>query len=140
MATLFLQPKDLRPATIVLDEPEIGLHPDALVVLSEIIKAIANDGSQVIISTQSVALANCFEPDDFIVVVFGFIITQPLKTIKIIKRCYKIIIMYQFENNATYIKTQHAPIILQEIGLPKIRGKCQALSMLILPFILCNFI
>jgi predicted ATPase len=31
-------------------------------------KAIANDGSQVIISTQSVALANCFEPDDFIVV------------------------------------------------------------------------
>jgi predicted ATPase len=68
MATLFLQPKDLRPATIVLDEPEIGLHPDALVVLSEIIKAIANDGSQVIISTQSVALANCFEPDDFIVV------------------------------------------------------------------------
>jgi hypothetical protein len=26
---------------------------------------------------------------------FGFIITQPLKTIKIIKRCYKIKIMYQ---------------------------------------------
>jgi hypothetical protein len=31
----------------------------------------------------------------------------------------------RIENNATYIKTQHAPIILQEIGLPKIRGKCQ---------------
>lgn len=68
MATLFLQPKDMRPKTIVLDEPEIGLHPDALTVLSEIIKAVANDGSQVIISTQSVTLANCFEPDDFIVV------------------------------------------------------------------------
>ncbi len=68
MATLFLQPKDTRPKTIVLDEPEIGLHPDALTVLSEIIKAVANDGSQVIISTQSVTLANCFELDDFIVV------------------------------------------------------------------------
>ncbi|CAC9514160.1 hypothetical protein [uncultured Gammaproteobacteria bacterium] len=70
MATLFLQPKDLRPATIVLDEPEIGLHPTALAVLSEIIQAVANanDGSQVIISTQSVELANYFEPDDFIVV------------------------------------------------------------------------
>lgn len=68
MAALFLQPKELRPATIVLDEPEIGLHPDALAVLSEIIKAVANNGSQVIISTQSVTLANFFEPDDFIVV------------------------------------------------------------------------
>jgi predicted ATPase len=68
MATLFLQPKNMRSKTIVLDEPEIGLHPDALTVLSEIIKAVANDGSQVIISTQSVTLANCFEPDDFIVV------------------------------------------------------------------------
>jgi predicted ATPase len=68
MATLFLQPKELRPKTIVLDEPEIGLHPAALAVLSEIIQAVANDGSQVIISTQSVELANYFEPDDFIVV------------------------------------------------------------------------
>ncbi len=68
MATLFLQPKDIRPATIVLDEPEIGLHPDALTVLSEIIKAVSAHGTQVIISTQSVTLANCFEPDDFIVV------------------------------------------------------------------------
>jgi len=67
MATLFLQPKELRPSTIVLDEPEIGLHPLALTVLSEIIQSIASDGSQVIISTQSVTLANCFKPDDFIV-------------------------------------------------------------------------
>ncbi|CAB5502336.1 Gll1843 protein [Bathymodiolus thermophilus thioautotrophic gill symbiont] len=68
MATLFLQPKELRPSTIVLDEPEIGLHPTAIAVLSEIIQAIANDGAQVIISTQSVELANYFKPDDFIVV------------------------------------------------------------------------
>jgi predicted ATPase len=68
MATLFLQPKELLPATIVLDEPELGLHPDAITVLSEIIKAISNQGTQVVISTQSVTLANCFEPDDFIIV------------------------------------------------------------------------
>lgn len=68
MATLFLQPKELRPDTIVLDEPEIGLHPDAISVLSEIIKAVSNQGTQVIISTQSVTLANCFEPQDFIIV------------------------------------------------------------------------
>ncbi len=68
MATLFLQPRELRPHTIVLDEPELGLHPDALSVLSDIIQSVANDGSQVIISTQSVTLANCFEPDDFIIV------------------------------------------------------------------------
>ncbi len=68
MATLFLQPKDLRPATIVLDEPEIGLHPAALTVLSDMIKAVSNDEGQVIISTQSVELANHFEVDDFIVV------------------------------------------------------------------------
>ncbi len=68
MATLFLQPKDMRPKTIVLDEPEIGLHPVALTVLSEIIKSVTSNGKQVIISTQSVTFANHFEPDDFITV------------------------------------------------------------------------
>ncbi len=68
MATLFLQPESMRPKTIVLDEPEIGLHPAALVVLSEIIKSVSKGDSQVIISTQSITLANCFEPDDFIIV------------------------------------------------------------------------
>ena len=67
MATLLLQPKQLRPKTIVLDEPEIGLHPAALELLSEIIKSIA-DESQIIISTQSVTLANYFDKNDFIVV------------------------------------------------------------------------
>lgn len=34
MATLFLQPESLRPKSIVLDEPELGLHPAALEVLA----------------------------------------------------------------------------------------------------------
>jgi predicted ATPase len=67
LATLFLQPEWSRPSTIVLDEPELGLHPAALNVLAEIIKSISKT-NQVICSTQSVAFANQFEPEDFIVV------------------------------------------------------------------------
>lgn len=67
MATLFLQPKSLRPKTIILDEPELGLHPAALEVLADIVKATAKE-NQVICSTQSVTFANQFNPEDFVVV------------------------------------------------------------------------
>lgn len=67
MATLFLQPEELCPATIILDEPELGLHPAALVVLGDIIKSISIN-SQIICSTQSVSFANIFQPEDFIIV------------------------------------------------------------------------
>ncbi|MDI1279206.1 AAA family ATPase [Methylobacter sp.] len=67
MAVLFLQPEWSRPETIVLDEPELGLHPAALNVLAEMVKT-ASKQNQVICSTQSVAFANQFEPEDFIVV------------------------------------------------------------------------
>lgn len=67
MATLFLQPKLLRPKTIILDEPELGLHPAALEVLADIVKVTAKE-NQVICSTQSVTFANQFNAEDFIVV------------------------------------------------------------------------
>ncbi len=67
LATLLLQPFDRRPDTIILDEPELGLHPAALDVLAEIIQVTARE-TQVICSTQSVAFANLFEPEDFIIV------------------------------------------------------------------------
>lgn len=67
MATLLLQPQILRPKTIILDEPELGLHPAALEVLADIVKATAKE-NQVICSTQSVTFANQFNPEDFIVV------------------------------------------------------------------------
>ncbi len=67
MATLFLQPEKLRPDTIVLDEPELGLHPAALGVLAEIIRSVSKK-TQIICSTQSVTFANHFQPEDFIVV------------------------------------------------------------------------
>jgi predicted ATPase len=67
MAVLFLQPNVLKPKSIVLDEPELGLHPAALEVLSELVKLASKD-NQVICSTQSVTFANQFNAKDFIVV------------------------------------------------------------------------
>jgi predicted ATPase len=65
LATLLLQP-DL-PALVVLDEPELGLHPFAIVQLAGLLQQAATR-SQVVIATQSVTLMNQFEIDDLIVV------------------------------------------------------------------------
>ncbi|MFH1136318.1 MAG: AAA family ATPase [Pseudomonadota bacterium] len=65
LAAALLQP-DLPP-TIVIDEPELGLHPYAIEILAELIRASAKR-TQVIISTQSPALVDCFSPEDIIVV------------------------------------------------------------------------
>lgn len=65
LATLLLQP-DL-PATILIDEPELGLHPYAIVLLASLLRK-ASTQAQVIVSTQSVQLVNQFQPEDVIVV------------------------------------------------------------------------
>ena len=67
MATLLLQPEELMPSTIIVDEPELGLHPFAITVLAELVKSIAQK-KQLILSTQSVELLNWFDPEDVIVV------------------------------------------------------------------------
>ncbi len=66
LATLLLQPRELQPATIVIDEPELGLHPFALVVLASLLQQ-ASDRKQIIASTQSVDLVNQLAPEDVIV-------------------------------------------------------------------------
>lgn len=66
LATLLLQPN--LPQLIVLDEPELGLHPAAIVQLAEMLQAVARTGSQVLIATQSVTLIDQFALDDLIVV------------------------------------------------------------------------
>lgn len=65
LATLLLQPTP--PKTIIIDEPELGLHPQAINKLAALIKKTV-DKSQIIISTQSVNLVDNFEPDNIIVV------------------------------------------------------------------------
>lgn len=67
LATLLLQPFHLMNDTILIDEPELGLHPYALAVLADLIKRAAEQ-KQLIISTQSVELINHFSANDIIVV------------------------------------------------------------------------
>lgn len=67
LATLLLQPVDLLPDTILIDEPELGLHPYAIAILVDMFKQVAED-RQLIVSTQSVELVNALSPEDVIVV------------------------------------------------------------------------
>ena len=67
LATVFLQPEEFQPETIIVDEPELGLHPYAIRILASLIRS-ASKVKQVIVSTQSVTLLNEFEPSDLIVV------------------------------------------------------------------------
>jgi predicted ATPase len=66
LATLFLQPKDYLPSVILVDEPELGLHPYAIEMLASLIRQ-ASDTTQVILSTQSSLLLDYFSPDDVLV-------------------------------------------------------------------------
>jgi len=67
LATLLLQPEELQPTTIIVDEPELGLHPFAITVFAEMVKKAATQ-KQIILSTQSVELLNQFDTEDVIVV------------------------------------------------------------------------
>lgn len=66
LATLLMQP--VLPKIIIIDEPELGLHPVAITKLSGLIQSAAARGCQVIISTQSVNLISNFEAEDVITV------------------------------------------------------------------------
>lgn len=66
LATLLLQPHDLLPSVILVDEPELGLHPYAIGLLASLIRQ-ASSHAQVIVSTQSSLLLDHFEPADILV-------------------------------------------------------------------------
>jgi predicted ATPase len=65
LATALLQPNP--PSTVLIDEPELGLHPQALDILANLILQ-AQNRTQLIVSTQSAPLLNAFEPDQIIVI------------------------------------------------------------------------
>ncbi len=66
LTTLFLQPDNYRPSIILVDEPELGLHPYAITMLASLVKQ-ASIKSQVILSTQSSLLLDHFQADDVMV-------------------------------------------------------------------------
>lgn len=66
LAAVFLQPEEFQPETILVDEPELGLHPYAIKILASLVRS-ASKRKQVIVSTQSVTLLNEFEPGNLIV-------------------------------------------------------------------------
>lgn len=65
LATLLLQPS--LPSVVLIDEPELGLHPAAIVLLAELLRSTSKR-SQVIVSTQSVTLINQLSPEEVVVV------------------------------------------------------------------------
>lgn len=66
LTVLFMQPE--LPKVIVIDEPELGLHPVAIEKLAGLIKSAANRGTQVIAATQNAELISNFQPDDILTV------------------------------------------------------------------------
>lgn len=64
LATLLLQPQP--PRLILLDEPELGLHPFAIRILAEMLE-VAAKRVQVVLATQSVTLLNQFEVKDIVI-------------------------------------------------------------------------
>ncbi len=65
LTTALLQPSP--PSTMIVDEPELGLHPTALTLLAALISKVSQD-NQLIIATQSPLLIDHFDPQSVIVV------------------------------------------------------------------------
>ncbi len=65
LATALLQPWPVD--IVIIDEPELGLHPYAITLLGSLIRS-ASEYTQVIMSTQSVALVNEFAIEDLVIV------------------------------------------------------------------------
>jgi predicted ATPase len=65
LVTALLQPDP--PSTIIIDEPELGLHPYAITLLASLLRS-ASKRMQVIVSTQSVPLVNEFSLGDLVIV------------------------------------------------------------------------
>jgi predicted ATPase len=66
LIALFLQPEEDLPDVVILDEPELGLHPHAIEIITGLIRA-ASLKTQVILTTQSTTFLDHFEPEEILV-------------------------------------------------------------------------
>ncbi|MBM4047037.1 MAG: chromosome segregation protein SMC [Planctomycetes bacterium] len=67
MIALLLQPDSDLPNVLILDEPELGLHPYAINVVGGLIRGVSTK-TQVLVATQSMSLVDCFAPEDIVVI------------------------------------------------------------------------
>ena len=67
LTALLLQPPELIPKIIIIDEPELGLHPFAIQALAAMVKTAARY-SQIILATQSSALIDEFDSSEIVIV------------------------------------------------------------------------
>lgn len=67
LVALLLQPAEDLPRVLVVDEPELGLHPSAIHLVAGLLLA-ASRHVQVLVATQSPALLDHFEPEQIVVV------------------------------------------------------------------------
>lgn len=67
LAALLLQPARFQPNPILIDEPELGLHPHAIALLAELLRH-ASDTRQIVVSTQSADLVSELAPEDIVTV------------------------------------------------------------------------
>lgn len=64
LATLLMQPR--LPSLVLIDEPELGLHPFAIQLLVDLLRAAAKR-TQLIVATQSVTLLNQLDPEHLVI-------------------------------------------------------------------------
>ena len=64
---LLMQPEDSLPNVLILDEPELGLHPYAISIVAGLLRGLAEE-RQVFVATQSATFVDQFMPEDIIVV------------------------------------------------------------------------
>ncbi|NLS95199.1 MAG: AAA family ATPase [Planctomycetaceae bacterium] len=67
LVTLLLQPIEDLPDLLLIDEPELGLHPEAVAIVASLIHQVSHY-TQVLVATQSTGLLDHFEPEDVVVV------------------------------------------------------------------------
>lgn len=66
LITLLCLPIDRLPDVMFFDEPELGLHPHAITLVSEMMKRVAQN-RQVFIATQSPYMVDCFDLESIII-------------------------------------------------------------------------
>ena len=66
LVTLLNLPPEMLPHVLLLDEPELGLHPAAVALVGGMIKALSVD-RQIIVATQSPLLVDAFDLEEIVV-------------------------------------------------------------------------